>query len=193
MASRPPDDDGHWLDALAGRPAAAEADLATVKEGAVARAALLASQRTQPRLDLDAGVQRLVQRLRDEKLFEKSRFGWKVPAAAAVVAVLISLHLALRERPPSAPKAPPVPVMAGDPEAAQVLVAQDAQGVADEIRDVMTEAGMSPEVTAAGSATRFEAPWPRSPSQAQLEFLRSYGLSQPAGPRLKIEVRRRTK
>lgn len=190
------DDDRHWLDALAGRAPGPDAQLATLKDGAVVRQAMLASQRTPPRFDADSGVRRLLTRLREEKLFEASgmgHFGWKIPAAAAVIALVIAFAIASRHSPQ--PREAPVakseiPVMTGDPDAAQEMVTFDAREIADELRVMMTQAGLTPTVTQIGGLTRLEADWPRRPSEDQLEFLRNYAFSRPAGPRLKIEVRR---
>ena len=186
------DDDRHWMDALAGRPASADAQVTTLKEGAVVRQAMLASQRPAPRFDADTGARRLLTRLREEKLLEGppgGRFGWKLPALGVVVAVAVALGLAIRERPPVPPAAPDVQVMTGDPEAAQSIVTPDAREIADEVRGMMAKAGLSPVVTEIGSLTRLEVDWPRSPSEEQLDFLRLYGLGRPAGARLKVEIR----
>ena len=187
-------DDQGWLDALAGRPPDADAALAAVKEGAVVREAMLAGRRTPPRLDADAGLRRLLRRLRAEKLLERPGlpFGWKVPAVAAVAALAVVLVLALREPPrrgPQLPPAPEVPVLTGDPSVAQAIVTPDARDIADEIRTMMTQAGLTPTVTHAGALTRLEADWPRRPSKAQIEFLRAYGFARPNGPQLKVEIR----
>ena len=188
-------DERDWLDALAGRPCGPDAQLATVKEGAVVRQAMLASQRSSPRFDADSGARRLLARLRDEKLFEGSivgHFGWKVPAAAAAIALGIAFVIAIRETPPreGAVAKTEIPVMTGDPDAAQAVVTFDAREIADELGTMMTQAGLAPTVTQIGGLTRLEADWPRRPSKDQLEFLRNYGFARPAGQRLKIEVRR---
>lgn len=185
--------DHDWLEALAGRPSADDAQLAAVKEGAIVRQAMLTSQRRAPRFDAGSGVRRLLERLREEKLLTQpggGRFGWKVPALAGLVALVIAFAFAFREDPRDAPPAaPPVPVMKGSPDTPQAIVTPDAREIADEIRTMMMEAGLNPDVAAAGSITRLEAAWPRRPSPQQLEFLRLYGLAQPSGPRLKIEIR----
>ena len=185
--------DHDWLEALAGRPPADNAQLAAVKEGAIVRQAMLTSQRRAPRFDADSGVRRLLERLREEKLLTRTgggRFGWKVPALAGLVALVIAFAFAFREDPRGAsPSAPPVPVMKGSPDTPPAIVTPDAREIADEIRTMMMEAGLNPDVAAAGSITRLEADWPRRPSPQQLEFLRLYGLAQPSGPRLKIEIR----
>ena len=188
------DDDRHWIDALAGRPAGPDAQLATVREGAVVRQAMLGSQRPPARFDADSGARRLLVRLRDEKLFEGSgvgHLGWKIPAAAAGAALVIALVIALREGPTGEPDVPKseIPVWTGDPDTAQSIVTFDAREIADELRTMMTKAGLSPDVTQIGGLTRLEADWPRRPSDEQLEFLRTYALARPAGQRLKIEVR----
>jgi hypothetical protein len=189
------DDERDWIDALAGRPCEPNAQLATVKEGAVVRQAILASQRPLPRFDAESGVRRLLARLRDEKLFDGSvvgHFGWKMPAAAAAVALAIAFIIAIRETPPRDPRLAKteIPAMTGDPDAAQEMVTVDAREIADELRTMMAQAQLNPTVTEIGGLTRLEADWPRRPSEEQLEFLRNYGLARPAGQRLKIEVRR---
>lgn len=185
--------DHDWLEALAGKPPADDAQLAAAKEGAMVRQAMLTSQRRAPRFDADSGVRRLLDRLREEKLLGGAggaRFGWKVPALAGVAALVIAFAFAFREDPRGAgPAAPPVPVMKGSADTPQAIVTPDAREIADEIRTMMMEAGLNPDVTDAGSITGLEADWPRRPSQQQLEFLRLYGLAQPGGPRLKIEIR----
>jgi hypothetical protein len=185
--------DHDWLEALAGRPPADDAQLAAVKEGAIVRQTMLSSQRRAPRFDADSGVRRLLDRLREEKLLTRpggGRFGWKVPALAGLVALVIAFAVAFREDPRDAPPAaPPVPVMKGSPDTPQAIVTPDAREIADEIRTMMMGAGLPPDVAAAGPITRLEADWPRRPSQQQLEFLRLYDLAQPSGPRLKIEIR----
>jgi hypothetical protein len=186
--------DQGWLDALAGRPAGTEGALASVKEGAVVREAMLAHRRTPPRFDADAGLRRLWKRLHAEKLLERPRFasGWRIPAIAAVAALAIVFVLALREQPrrgPRAPPAPEVPVLSGDPNAAQTIETADAREIADELQTMMTQAGLTPKVTQVGALTRLEADWPRRPSEAQIQFLRDYGFARPNGPALKVEVR----
>lgn len=157
------------------------------------RQAMLTSQRRAPRFDADAGVRRLLDRLREEKLLGGAvgaRLGWKGPALAGVAALVIAFAFALREDPRGArPDAPPVPVMKGSADTPQAIVTPDAREIAGEIRTMMTKAGLNPDVTDAGSITRLEADWPRRPSPRHFEFLRLYGLAQPSGPRLKIEVR----
>ena len=187
-------DDRGWLDALAGRSPDTDAALTAVKEGAVVREAMLASRRAPPRLDADAGLRRLLKRLRTEKLLEGPGlpFGWKVPAAAAVAALVIVFVLALREPPrrgPQLPSTPEVPVLSGDPNVAQAIVTPDARDIADEVQTMMTQAGLNPTVTHAGTLTRLEADWPRRPSAAQLQFLRDYGFARPNGAQLKVEIR----
>ena len=185
--------DQDWLEALAGKLPADDAQLAAVKEGAMVRQAMLTSQRRAPRFDADSGVRRLLDRLREEKLLSAAagvRFGWKVPAVAGVVALIIVFILAFREERRDARRAaPPVPVMKGNADTPQALVTPDVREIADEIRTMMMEAGLNPDVTEAGSITRLEADWPRRPSEQQLEFLRLYGFAQPSGVRLKIEIR----
>lgn len=192
----PDDDDQHWLGALAGRPAVSAADAATLREGAIVRQAMLDAQRSLPRVDAEAAVRRLLARLREEKLLENpglGRFGWKVPALGVAVALVIAFGLALYQRPPKTkkPAAPEIPVMKGDPAAAQELVTAEARAIADEIREMMTKAQLAPTVTERGSATLLEAEWPRNPTQAQLNFLRFYGFELPNGPKLRIDVRPR--
>lgn len=184
-------DNKDWLDAIAGRDAGG-ADVRTAAEARALRGAMLeaVSRDGQPDFDTNSGLQRLMFRLRAERLVgaENSTRGWQAYGGLALAACLVlavSLSLWSPQRPDDEPGRErglgrPQIVSVADPAKTAEVIQRDLQAL-----------GITPRVRQFGEIVTVEADVPRPASARHMQFLKQYNLRMPdAGP-LVIEVRRR--
>jgi hypothetical protein len=181
-------DDQDWTDTLAGKPPA-DADPLTVKEAKAVRQAMLErrERETPPEFDAESGLQRLLFRLRQERLE-----GPRAPAArryaafalAATVVLVAGLLLFL-------PKpGDDEPVYRGI-ERPQNLLADDPVKASDALKRDLEGLGLKPKITQRGNATLIEAPWPEKSDERHRALLERHYLRPPEGRTLSVEVRKR--
>lgn len=186
MADR---DDRDWVDALAGKTPAG-ADPATVKEAEALRRAMLEQRRREsaPDFDADAGLQRLLFRLRQERLDGGQARPARRYAAFALAAtvVLAAGVLWLMPKPVEEER----PVFRGV-ERAQTLFADDPVKAVEALVRDLEELGLKPRVTRREDATLVEAPWPEQTDERHRALLERRFLRPPEGRTLDVEVRRR--
>ena len=180
-------DDQHWMALLAGRPA--EADAATRKEAAAVRAALLAThdELVDAKHDVEAGVQRLLFRLRREHLLdERPR---RAPAFYWGMALAASLFLAIGvvTLQPDWLRFNDEAVYRGS--APQVLSDAEPAQRAEAIKADLEAANIAVQLTVFGDIATLSADWPARPNAAQLAVLKKQQLKRPAGGQLRIEIR----
>ena len=185
-------DDQDWIDTLAGRKPAPGADPRTVEEAKALREAIRAAERAPSTsdFDADAGLQRLLFRLRGRNLLDarKPRRRWPVYAGVAATA---SLALAvgvvvMQEHEPAKPD--DRPLFRGGP-ASQVLTTGEPAKLAAAIARDLERVGAQPTVVESDTAALVEADWPPETGPQHAELLTRYGLKTPAGTRLRIEIR----
>lgn len=172
---------------LAGR--SAEADAATRKEAAAVRAALLAThdELVDAGHDVEAGVQRLLFRLRRERLLdERPR---RAPAFYWGVALAASLFLALGivTLQPDWLQTDEQTVYRGS--APQVLTDAEPAQRADAIKAALEATGIAVQLTVFGDMATLSADWPAQANAAQLAVLKKQQLKRPADGQLRIEIR----
>lgn len=180
--------DQTWLDALAGKPVTG-GDPATVQEAIAVRQALLA--RAAQEFDAESGQQRLLFRLRQEKLIGEgqARRSWRLYAGVAVAASLaLVIGIMTLQEPPTSTQTDGF-VTRGGPGAPQVLTSADPAKLASELSADLDNIGLKPSITEFGASTTIEADWPQTPDAKHREFLQRYRLAPPDGARLRIEVR----
>ena len=178
-------DDQHWFDTLAGR-AASDADPAALKEAQAVRRAVLALSADQDAQDLDveAGAQKLLFRLRREGLdgATKKR-SWQTYGAFALAATLVlTVGVVLLQSPP----VEDTPVYRG--VGAQTITAPDAAKLAAAITADLEALGIKPKVIRFGATFTLSADWPAKPDAKHAALLKRHALKQPAGGTLVIEL-----
>lgn len=181
-------DDQDWTDTLAGKPAA-DADPLTVKEAKAVRQAMRErrERETLPEFDAESGLQRLLFRLRQERLE-----GQRAPAArryaafALAATVVLAAGLLLFLPKPGGDE----PVYRGV-ERPQTLFAADPVKASGALKRDLEALGIEPKVTQRGSATLIEAPWPEKADDRHRMLLERHYLRLPEGRTLTVEVRKR--
>src|SRR5437870_4649690 len=179
------DDDQDWIRILGGKPAP-DAKTETVKEAEAVRRAMLAQKRSSAEpSDVEPGLQRLLFRLRQEKLLDRPFASWQTYAGFALAASL-ALGIAVTVLVPRSPddSGPEIPkfVVKGEP-------VKHANDVVRELETV----GITARITAVGETVRVEADWPAQPNASQQEFLTRHKLPAPQRGRLRIEIRSEAK
>lgn len=192
-----PDDDAHWFDLLAGRPAD-DGAAGTRAEAALLRAALLRHRPQAPRgqpAAADARITRLLDRARAEGVLAAApppllaaapRSAWRPPAwawlgglAAGVLLVVIGLQLQRQDTPPES-------VLRG--AAVQQWPVADPLQRRQQLQQALQAAGFDAQpfdrLGRAGLDIALPVPLPA----AQARALAALGITPPAGPSLQIEL-----
>jgi len=179
-------DDQNWFDTLAGRNGV-NADHATTKEAQAVRRAVLVLKPDQDAADLDveAGAQNLLFRLRREGLDAVSRKkSWQFYGAFALAATLVlAIGVVLLQAPP----VEETPVYRGG--GAQTITTPDTAKRAATLTTDLEALGIKPKVTRFGATFTITADWPAKPEVKHVAFLKRHALKQPAGATLVIELR----
>jgi len=191
MSANDKDDDA-WLDALRGqpRPGTDPALLTQVQDLRDALQAQRSSdEASEPPLDDDPGLQRLLFRLRRERLLELSqataaRVGWRIPVAAVAVLVL-GVVLVIGQAPTPEPD---TLRGAGD---VQVVTVQDVFATRERIEAQLRSSGATLSTVELGQgAVEIAATVPPSGLASVTLALATFGLRAPgADGSLRIELR----
>jgi hypothetical protein len=182
MAER---DDTDWFETLAGRMPPAGADPAVVKEAAAVRAAARAVRKAEPVPDLnvDAGLEQLLFRLRKERLAEPVGRPWRLYSGLALAAtIVLAVGVVLLQ-----PQVEERPVYRGGP-APQVLTSPDPRKLGAAIIADLDTLGMTPRLTQFGATVTIEVTWPEQPDPRHTAFLKRHGLKPPPGSLLVVEI-----
>jgi hypothetical protein len=185
-------DDEHWISALAGDlpPAGAPATLAEAH-------AIREAMRRPPDeeniqgVDVEAGLQRLLFRLRQEGLAgDASRTSLRrrvfVPLAVAA-SVLVATGIVVLQEPTTDDRF----VYRESPGGTQVLLTADPAKLGAEIAAELRALGADPSVIEFGPKVTVQVNWPEKPDEKHERFLKRYRLKQPDAPGLRIEIGRR--
>lgn len=181
-------DDQDWLQSLGGAEAK-DADVNTLREARALRAAMLEYARKDetPEFDREAGLQRLLFRLRREKLVEGAKPRWQMPfafAIAATLALAIGVGVFIgHER--------------GDDEltktrglvTAQWIDAADPKATREALVRELTALGAQPRVRDEQGVLVLEVAWPPQADEAHAAFLERHKLRAPDGYVLEIRIR----
>jgi len=186
----PEQDDGNWIEGLAGKPPAAGAERATVAEAQAVRKAMLAARAADEGgadLDVEPGLQRLLFRLRQEKLAGAGSAPKRLYAGLALAAslVLVVGIVTLQREPPTGEDGV---VFRGGP-GAQMLISPDPGNLAQAMNADLDTLELEPIVTRFGANATVEAKWPLEQDARHTAFLKRFGLAPPKGDRLKVEIR----
>jgi len=181
-------DDQDWTDTLAGKPPAG-ADPLTVKEAKAVRQAMLERREREALsgFDSESGLQRLLFRLRQERLEgQRSPAARRYAAFALAATVMLVAGLLLFLPKPESDE----PVYRGV-ERPQTLLADDPAKASDALKRDLEALGFKPKITQRGDATLFEAPWPEKTDDRHRALLERHYLRPPEGRVLSVEVRKR--
>lgn len=177
------------MDTLAGKTPA-DADPLTVREAKAVRQAMRERHEREapPEFDTESGLQRLLFRLRQERLTGQRgpltrRYAMLALAATVVLAVGLVLFL-------PKPGEEERPVFRGV-EGPQILFADDPQAARESLERGLEALGLKPKITQRADATLIEAPWPEKTDDRHRALLESHFLRPPEGRTLVVEVRRR--
>lgn len=182
-------DDQDWTETLAGTPPAG-ADPRTVKEAEAVRRAMLEerSRETPPPFDAEAGLQRLLFRLRREEMGQDARARFRhFPAIALAATVVLAVGMLLLLPKPEETVQPVTRGFHG----AQILLADNPEAARDSLVRGLKALGIEPRVTSRGEATLIEAPWPEQTDARHRALLESHLLRPPEGRTLVVEIRKR--
>jgi hypothetical protein len=178
-------DDQHWFDTLAGRNGV-NADHATTKEAQAVRRAVLVLKPDQEAADLDveAGTQKLLFRLRREGLDGAGRKKtWQRYGAFALAATLVlAIGVVLLQSPP----VEDTPIYRGG--GAQTIITPDTAQFAATLTSDLEALGIKAKVTRFGATYTITADWPAKTDAKHAAFLKRHALKQPAGATLLIEL-----
>ena len=187
MAER---DDTDWFEALAGRAPPRGADPAAATEAGAVRAALRArvEQTSLPEHDSEAGVERLLFRLRQERLLDAKppRPRWQTYAGAALAASLALVVGLLVMQPGIGPEDPG----RSRGGAVQTLTSPEPDKLGDAIVKSLESVGLKPRLIQFGDTVTIESDWPERPGAQHAAALARHGLQPPEGMGLRIEIRK---
>ena len=184
-------DDHDWFEGIAGR-GAADAHRDTAKEAWLLREAVLATRDAPATVEFDpeAGLQRLLFRLRRERLLDDTKqrstsIYWGLGIAASLVLVVGSIMFQQQTGVQIEDQA----VFRGGAGAAQAIGDADPLRLGTELKAELEATGLKPRIVQFGDNVNIEADWPENPDAAQLEFLGKHKLQRPSEAQLRIEIR----
>ena len=175
------------MDALAGNTPAG-ADPLTIREAKAVRQAMLERREREaaPEFDAESGLQRLLFRLRKERL-DGARGAHRYVALALAATIVLAVGLLLFLPKPGDEERP---VFRGA-EGPQILFADDPVKARDELKHDLEALGLAPRITPQEDATLVEAPWPERVEERHRALLERHYLRPPESRTLSVEVRKR--
>lgn len=185
----PDRDDQDWMDTLAGKTPAG-ADPLTVKEAKVVRQAMHEQREREaaPEFDVESGLERLLFRLRKERLDETRRPSTRRYAVFALAATIVLAAGLLLLLPKSGDEERPVFRGAAGP---QILFADDPAKARDGLMRELEALGLAPRVTQQEGAALVEAQWPEKADDRHRSLLERHYLRPPESRTLSVEIRKR--